>query len=145
LTVCARDALLLRDALRDASGDIPRALVLHVERRRGQQRTRLALAQALHEVVCGQTPETRLIRDGLHDYWRRRRRGRSVSIALVSTSEGRMHVMLRELACVILHGLAVRISEAWKQGKLSPVAHSRMLLGLSRVVLRHAGEVWRTN
>jgi len=144
LTVCTRDALLLRDALRETNGDISRALLLHVEHRRGPQRTRLALAQALYEVCCGQTPELRLIRDGMHDYWRRSGRGRSVSIALVSTSEGRMQVMLRELAQVILYGLGVRISEARREGKLSPVSQSRMLFGLSRVVLRHAGEVLRT-
>jgi squalene monooxygenase len=145
LTVCTRDALFLRDALRAASGDIPRALNLHVKRRRSLQRTRLALAQALYEVFCGQTPEFRLIRDGMHDYWRRSPKGRSVSIALVSTSESRMQVMLRELARVILHGLSVRVSAAWKEGKLSPVSQSRVLLGLSRVVLRHAGEVMRTS
>lgn len=145
LTICTREALLLRDALRDTDGDIPRALALHVKRRRGLQRTRLALAQALYDVFCGQTPEFRLIRDGLHDYWRRSAGGRSVSIALVSTSEGRMYVMLRALARVIVHGLCVRVAEAWREGRLSPVAQSRVLLGLSRVVLRYAGEVMRTN
>jgi hypothetical protein len=55
-----------------------------------------------------------------------------------------MQVMLRELAQVILYGLGVRVSEARREGKLSPVSQSRMLFGLSRVVLRHAGEVLRT-
>jgi 2-polyprenyl-6-methoxyphenol hydroxylase-like FAD-dependent oxidoreductase len=144
LTVCARDALLLRDALRDAHGDIPLALALHTRRRRGPQRTRLALAHALYEVFCGQTPEMRLLRDGMHAYWRHSNKGRSVSIALLSTGERRLRVMLRELAQVILYGLGVRVAEAWKQGKLSPVSQSRVLVGLSRVLLRHASEVMRT-
>jgi 2-polyprenyl-6-methoxyphenol hydroxylase-like FAD-dependent oxidoreductase len=144
LTVCTRDALLLRDALCDAHGDIPRALALHTRRRRCPQRTRLALAHALYEVFCGQTPELRLVRDGMRAYWRRSGKGRSVSIALVSTSERRLRVMLRELSKVILYGLGVRVAEAWKQGRFSPISQSRVLVGLSRVLLRHASEVMRT-
>lgn len=144
LTMCTRDALLLRDALRDADGDIARALALHPRRRRCPQRTRLALANALYEVFCGKTPEMRLVRDGMREYWRHSGKARSVSIALVSTSEQRLLVMLRELAWVILCGLGVRVAEAWKQGKLSPVSQSRVLVGLSRVLLRHASEVLRT-
>ena len=144
LTVCTHDALLLRDALRDARGDIPRALALHTSRRRSPQRTRLALAHALYEVFCGQTPEMRLMRDGMRAYWRRSSKGRSVSIALVSTSERRLRVMLRELCKVIVYGLGVRVADAWKQGRFSPIAQSRVLVGLSRVLLRHASEVMRT-
>jgi 2-polyprenyl-6-methoxyphenol hydroxylase-like FAD-dependent oxidoreductase len=145
LTMCTRDAVLLRDALRDSRGDIPRGLVLYAKRRHGPQRTRLALAHALYEIFCGQTPEMRLVRDGMHEYWRHSGKGRSVSLALLSTSEGRLHVMLQELARVMAYGLGVRISAAWKQRKVSPVSQSRVLVGLSRVLLRHAGDVLRTS
>jgi 2-polyprenyl-6-methoxyphenol hydroxylase-like FAD-dependent oxidoreductase len=144
LTFCARDALLLRDTIRDANGNIPHALTLYARRRRGRQRTRLALGQALYEVFCGQTPETRLIREGMRRYWCRSGRGRSVSIALLSSREDRIRVMLSELGRVIACGLGGRISAPVKEGRLSPLSDIRLVPGITRIVLRHAFEVLRT-
>jgi hypothetical protein len=144
LTFCARDAVLLRDAIRDAACNIPHALTLYARRRRGRQRTRLALGQALYEVFSGQTPEIRLIREGIRGYWCHSGRGRSVSIALLSSSEDRIRVMLGELARVVAYGLGGRISDACKEGRLSPASEIRLLPGLMRIVLRHAVEVMRT-
>ena len=143
LTVCARDALRLREALREAQGDIGRALSLYAHRRRAPQRTRLVLARALYEVFCGHTPESRLMRDGLREYWSGSDKRCAKSIDLVSTSEGRLRVMLGELTKVTLCSFGARLAESWREGRFSP-AQTRVLLGLSRLVLRHAGETLRS-
>jgi 2-polyprenyl-6-methoxyphenol hydroxylase-like FAD-dependent oxidoreductase len=143
LTVCARDALRLRDALRDTCGDIERALQLYAHRRRSPQRTRLVLARALYEVFCAQTPESRLMRDGLLEYWNGSCGSRAKSMALLSTEEDRLRLMLMEVARVMLLGLGSRISEAWRQGGIFP-RETSVLLGLSRLLLRHASETLRT-
>jgi len=144
LTVCTRDALRLRDALRDTDGDIERALPLYAHRRRSPQRTRMVLARGLYEVFCAQSPESRLIRDGLLEYWNGSCSSRAKSMALLSTEEDRLRLMLMEVAQVMLHGLGTRISEAWRQGGVFP-RETRVLLGLSRLLLRHASETLRTS
>jgi 2-polyprenyl-6-methoxyphenol hydroxylase-like FAD-dependent oxidoreductase len=143
LTVCAHDALRLRDALRDTGGDIVRALPLYARRRRAPQRTRLILARALYEVLCGHTPESRLMRDGLREYWNGGSNARTRSMALVSTAEDRLCMMLMELARVMLYSIGARLSDAWREGRFAP-AQTRALLALPRLVLRHAGETLRT-
>jgi squalene monooxygenase len=143
LTVCARDALRLRDALRDTGGDMARALPLYARRRRAPQRTRLVLARALYEVLCGLTPEARLMRDGLREYWNGDSERCARSMALVSTAEERLRIMLMELTRVTLCSVRARLADAWREGRFHP-SQTRVLLGLSRVVLRHAGEMLRT-
>jgi squalene monooxygenase len=144
LTVCARDALRLRDALRDTDGDIERALPLYAHRRRSPQRTRMVLARALYEVFCAETPESRLMRDGLVQYWNSSCSRRDKSMALLSTEEDRLRLVLIEVAQVMLHGLGTRILEAWRQGGIFP-RQTRVLLGLSRLLLRHASEALRAS
>jgi len=141
LTVCARDALRLRDALRDTGGDIEGALPLYATRRKGPQRIRMMLAQALYEVFCAQTPESRLVRDGLRKYWDGNSQRREKSLALVSTENGRASCMLMELAQVLLCTFGTRISQVWRRESSPP--ETGVLLGLSRLLLRHAGESLR--
>jgi 2-polyprenyl-6-methoxyphenol hydroxylase-like FAD-dependent oxidoreductase len=143
LTVCVRDALRLRDALRETGGDILRALPMYDRLRRAPQRTRLVMARALHETFCAQTPELRLMRDGLREYWLGSTRRRTTSMALLSTADGRLPVMLKELAQVIRCGFGARVSDAWHDGNFS-AARMRVLLHLSKRLLRHAGEALRT-
>ncbi len=143
LTVCASDSLRLRDALADSNGDIARALPLYASRRLGPQRTRMVAARVLYEVFCGHTPESRLVRDGLCEYWNLGSARCEKSMALVSTADARLHVLLAELAHVILCGFGIRISKGWRDGGLSP-RQTRILLDVSRLVLRHAGETLRT-
>jgi 2-polyprenyl-6-methoxyphenol hydroxylase-like FAD-dependent oxidoreductase len=143
LTVCAHDALRLRDALRDSGGDICRALPLYARRRRAPQRTRLILARALYEVFCGHTPESRLMRDGLREYWNGGSKRCATSMALVSTADERLRIMLLELARVMLCSIGARLSDAWREGRFAP-AQTRVLLALPRLLLRHAGETLRT-
>lgn len=133
LTVCASDAVRLRDAVRDAAGDFSRALPLYARRRRAPQRTRLVLARALYDVFCAQTPESRLMRGGLAEYWNGRGQRQAKSMALVSMAEGRLRVLLMEVAHILVSSFGARMSGG-----------SRALLGLSRLVLRHAGETLRT-
>jgi 2-polyprenyl-6-methoxyphenol hydroxylase-like FAD-dependent oxidoreductase len=52
LSVCTRDALRLRDALREAGDDVPRALAAYARARGGPQRTRVALAEALYRAFA---------------------------------------------------------------------------------------------
>jgi hypothetical protein len=103
----------------------------------------MVLARALYEVFSAETPESRLMRDGLLQYWNGSCRSRAKSMALLSTEEGRLRLMLMEVAQVMLHGLGNRISEAWRQGGIFP-RDTRVLLGLSRLLLRHASETLRT-
>jgi 2-polyprenyl-6-methoxyphenol hydroxylase-like FAD-dependent oxidoreductase len=130
LTVCARDALRLRDALRDSNRDIRRALPLYSCRRRAAQRTRMVMARALYEVFCGQSPESRLMRDGLLEYWTRSQTRSARSMALLSTAEDRLRVMLMESAHVMLYSLGTR------------AAQTRALLGLPRLVLQAGETLW---
>jgi 2-polyprenyl-6-methoxyphenol hydroxylase-like FAD-dependent oxidoreductase len=142
LTVCMRDALRLRDALRDTGGDLERALPLYALRRRAPQRTRLLLARGLYEMFCAQTPESRLMRDGLREYWNGSRERRTRSMALLSAEEDRLRLALWQLAKVMLCGFGTRLSAAWHGGEFSP-RETRVLLGLSRMLLRYANDTLR--
>jgi squalene monooxygenase len=143
LTMCASDALRLRDALGSTHGDIARALPLYARLRQGPQRTRMVAARVLYEVFCGHTPESKLVRDGLCEYWNLGSSRCAKSMALVSTADPRLHVLLAELAHVILCGFGIRISKGWREGGLT-ARQTRILLGVSRLVLRHTGETLRT-
>ena len=63
-----------------ADGDIAHALPIYARRRRAPQRARLMLARALYEIFCAHTPELRLVRDGLREYWREDERNCDVSM-----------------------------------------------------------------
>jgi squalene monooxygenase len=135
LSVSTRDALRLRDAL-CAEPDVPSAVRRYAARRAGPQRTRVALAQALYAVFVAGTPETRVLRTALLRYWTRSPRGRTVSMALLSTQEGRMSRMVREYAYVVRHALRGLLSPAAEPQPLS--TRTRVALGLSLTTLRHA-------
>jgi squalene monooxygenase len=105
LSVCTRDALRLRAALRESGGDVPRALAAYARARGGPQRTRVALAEALYRAFAGQSDEMRLLREGVLRFWQRSRRGRAVSMALLTTQEGRLSVMAAQYARVLAYAL----------------------------------------
>jgi 2-polyprenyl-6-methoxyphenol hydroxylase-like FAD-dependent oxidoreductase len=106
MTAGITDALRLRQALREAHGDIPAALALYAQRRREPQRTRLLVASTLHQVCSGTSPELQLIRTGLIRYWIRGARERRTSMAILAMKDVRMLSALREMLLVVLHGLA---------------------------------------
>jgi hypothetical protein len=122
---------------------MPRAVALYARRRRSVQRTRLILARAMYDIFCAQTPELRLLRDGMRHFWNGGSKRCESSMALLSTAEGRLRFLLLHLVQVTLCGLRAR---AWDTGgrRRFPPPETRMLLGLSRLVLRHAGEAFRT-
>ncbi len=98
LSVGIGDALRLRQALRDRDGGILRAVSLYAKRRRAPQRARLLLASVLHETCSRQDASSRLVREGLIDYWQRDARGREASMALLAMTDTRVVAILREMA-----------------------------------------------
>lgn len=140
LSVCTRDAIRLRDALR-AETDVPAALRRYASARMGPQRTRVALAAALYAVFVARTPETRVLRTALLRYWKCSPRGRAASMALLSTHEGRMTIMAREYAHVVGHAVP-GLLRLGAEGR-PVVARTRVALGLSLATLRHAGGALR--
>jgi squalene monooxygenase len=136
LSVCTRDALRLRQALRAAHGDVPRALAAYARARGGPQRTRVALADALYRAFAGQSEEMHLLRDGVLRFWKRSRRGRAASMALLSTHEGRMSVMALQYARVVAYAL-VGLAYLWRSGRpRSPFARLRAVFRLSLTTMR---------
>jgi 2-polyprenyl-6-methoxyphenol hydroxylase-like FAD-dependent oxidoreductase len=138
LSVCTRDAIRLRQALRETGGDIPRAVRRYARHRGGPQRTRMALAEALYQAFAARTPEMTLLREGILRFWKKSRRGRTASMALLSTHEGRMSVMALEYARVVGYALTTLIRR--QQGAPWP-SRRRALYGLSRATLRFALDV----
>jgi 2-polyprenyl-6-methoxyphenol hydroxylase-like FAD-dependent oxidoreductase len=132
LSVSTRDALRLVRALDETGGDILRANRRYAELRGGPQVTRMALAEALYEAFCARTPEMRLLRQGILRFWTRSRRGRSASMALLSTHEGRMSVMALQYARVVGYALTLLIR------RQAAASRRRALLGLGWTTLRFA-------
>jgi len=137
LSVCTRDALRLRQALRAARGDVPAALAAYARARGGPQRTRVALAEALYRAFAGQSDEMRLLREGILRFWKRSRRGRAASMALLSTHEGRMSVMAVQYARVVAYALMglVYLRRDGRTG--SPLARLRAVFRLSLATMRN--------
>jgi 2-polyprenyl-6-methoxyphenol hydroxylase-like FAD-dependent oxidoreductase len=139
MTMCISDALLLRKALSERAGDVPAALQLYRQRRRWPQATRLALAEALHDALCGTSPEMRVLRGGILAYWRDSAAGRTATLALLSTADGRPLALLRQIIAVMLRGFAAHLRNP------SPANHGigaiRVGWGLFAGLLRHARQV----
>lgn len=134
LSACTRDAIRLRQALREAGGDIPTALTCYASMREGPQRTRLAGAGVLYDVFKGDSPATRLLRQGLLRYWRHSARGRAETVALLSTQEDRLSVLIREYIQVCRHALPSLIR--WRgEGGAPHDTRSQAMVGLSRAML----------
>jgi 2-polyprenyl-6-methoxyphenol hydroxylase-like FAD-dependent oxidoreductase len=131
LSVCTRDAMRLRGALRVTGGDLPAALARYAAEREGPQRTRLALAQRLYEIFLARTPETRLLRDGVLRYWTSSARGRATSMALLSTQEGNMAVMAREYTRVVGYALCGLLGRRPDTALGSLAARGRAALSLT--------------
>ena len=106
MTMCISDALLLRKALTERADDVPAALQLYQQRRRWPQATRLALAEALRDALCGGSPEMRVVRSGILAYWRDSAAGRTATLALLSTADGRPLALLRQIITVMVRGFA---------------------------------------
>jgi 2-polyprenyl-6-methoxyphenol hydroxylase-like FAD-dependent oxidoreductase len=136
LSACVRDAILLREALRENRADIPAALLRYAELRRRPQRTRLVGADLLYRVFSSETPDMRLVRNGLFRYWQGSARARAVTMALLSTQEDRFGVMVREYLNVCRSALPDLI-----RGRGMHPSHTRsgVVRGLSRQLIRLVG------
>lgn len=143
-SVCTRDAVRLRDALRADPHDVPAALGRYAVRRAGPERTRLALAEALHEAFAARTPATGLLRRGLLRYWKSSPRGRAASMALLSTQEGRMTVLAREYARVVGYALPDLLTWRDRPGLAELATRGRAAAALTRRTLGYAGAALRT-
>jgi 2-polyprenyl-6-methoxyphenol hydroxylase-like FAD-dependent oxidoreductase len=143
LSVCTRDAMRLRGALRATAGDLPAALARYAAEREGPQRTRLAVAETLYEIFLARTPETRLLRDGVLRYWTSSARGRATSMALLSTQEGNMRVMVREYARVVGYALGGLLGRPADSALGSLASRGRTALALTGGILRVAGQALR--
>ncbi len=141
MTMCITDALLLRDAIADQSGDLVRALQLQQRRRRWRQATRLSLAEALRDVFCGDTPEMRVVRRGILRYWRDSSAGRRASMALLSTADGHLLALIREFFSVIFHGFLADLRDPVEQAGGPRRAPHRLIGGLARVLFRQLRQV----
>jgi 2-polyprenyl-6-methoxyphenol hydroxylase-like FAD-dependent oxidoreductase len=128
LSACARDAILLRAALRQSSKAIPDALRRYVRLRETPQRTRMVGAEVLYDVFRAQSPDMRLLRNALFRYWQHSREGRVATMSLLSTEEARFSVLLREYIRVCRHALPELI-------RPSKVRRDAMR-GLSRALVR---------
>ena len=141
LSVCTRDAVRLRDALRASGGDVPAAL-RHYARPSGPARSVREWRWPRRSTPCSSRARPRRVylRQGLLRYWESSPRGRAASMTLLSTEEGRMSVMAREYAWVVrytLAGLRTR-PEPRPLG-----VRTRAAFGLSLAALRYAGEMLR--
>jgi 2-polyprenyl-6-methoxyphenol hydroxylase-like FAD-dependent oxidoreductase len=139
MTMCISDALLLRKALSERAEDVPAALQLYQQRRRWPQATRLALAEALHDTLCGTSPEMRVLRGGILAYWRDSAAGRTATLALLSTADGRPLALLRQIVAVMARGFAAH----WRSP--SPANHGvgalRVGWALLASLVRRIGQI----
>jgi len=131
LSACVRDAVLLRQALRETAGDIPAALRRYAALREGPQRTRLAGADVLYQVFTSQTPDMRLLRAGLFRYWDTSPRGRAATMALLSTHEDRFPAVVREYVQVCRNALPDLVRWRGMRG--------HAVIGLSRALIKMVG------
>jgi 2-polyprenyl-6-methoxyphenol hydroxylase-like FAD-dependent oxidoreductase len=135
LTASTRDAIHLRQALRE-TGDVPAAVRRYATLREGPQRTRVALAESLYRAFSEQTPEMRLLRDGILRFWQRSRRGRAASLALLSTHEGRMSMMALCYANAVGYAMTELIRRRGAPGpRASMTARGWVALRLCRATL----------
>jgi 2-polyprenyl-6-methoxyphenol hydroxylase-like FAD-dependent oxidoreductase len=109
MTMCVSDALMLRRALAERRDDLPAALKLYEERRRWPQATRLVLADALRDALCGATPTLRVVQGGILAMWRDSAAGRSATLALLSTADGRPFALLRQILVAMVRGFITHL------------------------------------
>jgi 2-polyprenyl-6-methoxyphenol hydroxylase-like FAD-dependent oxidoreductase len=104
MTMCVSDALLLRQALSERRGDLLAALQLYEQRRHWPQVTRLMLADALRDALCGTSPASRVVQGGILALWRDSAEARSATVALLSTADGRPFALTRQIVAAMYRG-----------------------------------------
>jgi squalene monooxygenase len=139
LTMCLSDALLLRKAMVERADDLPAALRLYQRRRRWPQVTRLVLADALRDALCSTSPELRVVRGGILTYWRDSAAGRSATLALLSTADGRPLALLSQIVAVMVRGVVTHLRSPLPENH--GVSAIRVALALFAILFRHIRQV----
>jgi squalene monooxygenase len=130
MTMCVSDALLLRDALAECPRNLPDALLLYQRRRRWPQATRLVLADTLRDALCGATPELRVVRAGILALWRDSAEARSATVALLSTADGRLFALVRQIIAAIIRGFVTHIRSPKPENRgIGIISLVRVLMG----------------
>jgi len=125
ITAAVKDALVLRDALRESRHDIRTAL-RHYARVCGRlELTRRTLAEELREAFLAKTPEDLLLHQCIFSYWRNSPRGRVRSMELLSSRDSSSFSLAAQYVMVVLHAFHLlphrhgpRALVGWSQGML---------------------------
>jgi Squalene epoxidase len=134
---CVGDALLLRDALAEHPEDWQRALQVYERRRCAPQATRVLLADALRETLCGLTPEARVMRRGILVYCAARSARRTATMALLSTADGRPLALK-----VTAHGFLAHLRAPATSDGRGVIATLRILRGLAACAAGYARQAF---
>lgn len=111
ITAAVKDALILRDALRDTRLDFAAALRRYARIGNRLQLTRRTLAEELREAFLAQTEETTLLSQCIFSYWRTNPVGRVRSMALLSMRDTSIISLAGQYALVGLQ--AFRLLPKW--------------------------------
>jgi squalene monooxygenase len=126
ITAAVRDALVLRDALRDAKLDVPAALRQYARICGRLQLTRRTLAEELREAFLAETPEALLLSQCIFSYWRSSAQGRVRSMALLSSLDSSIFSLAYQYGLVASQ--ALRLLPAWTRNKTLVAWHRGVLL-----------------
>lgn len=141
MTMCITDALLLRDAIADWPNDLRQALHFHQHRRRWRQVTRISLAEALRDVFCCNRSEMRVVRRGILKYWSESSAGRTASMALLSTADGRLLTLIRQFILVVIHGVLADVRAPAEKAGDRPCGPLPLVRDLLIVLVRQLWQV----
>jgi squalene monooxygenase len=115
ITAAVKDALILRDALRETNLDITAALRRYSRRCGRLELTRRTLAEELREAFLARTPEALLLRECIFSYWHTSDKARVRSMALLSTVDSSIFSLATQYGTVSLQ--AFRLLPHWFLGK----------------------------
>jgi flavin-dependent dehydrogenase len=111
ITAAVKDALVLRDVLRETHLNVDAALKKYARICGKLQLTRRTLAEELREAFLAETPEALLLHQCIFSYWRSSPKGRSRSMALLSTVDSSILSLAAQYAAVASH--AFRLLPHW--------------------------------
>jgi squalene monooxygenase len=139
MTMCVSDALLLRKALAERPDDLPAALQLYQRRRHWPQATRLVLADALRDALCGTSPEMRVVQGGILALWRDSAVARSATMALLSTADGRPFALIRQIIAASVRGFVAHLRNPKLENRsIGAISVARLLIA---TLFRNARQV----
>lgn len=116
ITTAVKDALFLRDALRETTLNIPAALQRYSVMCGRLQLTRRTLSEELREAFLAHTPEAALLNECIFTYWKKSRSGRAHSLALLSTVDSRISSMGIQFFIVVMQSFHL-FPHWWRQKK----------------------------